>query len=149
SSLFLSRNRSSVLGLSNVRIKPLRLETIFGGGPIECPHAYVVSPSGFRDRLRLGRIRKDREPYDNTGALRDIARARATAVLDQESYPEALIADGRNDSHAILSQLVVTLHHLQCKILDSLEANQKLRSTESPAVDAQRKFVATQSACAL
>ena len=47
SSLFLSRSGDSVLGLSNVRTKPLRLETIFGGGPIACPHAYDISNAVF------------------------------------------------------------------------------------------------------
>ena len=150
SSLLLSRNQSSVLGLSNVRGKPLRLETIFGGGPIECPHAYESNKSGFRDRLRLGRIRADGRRYDaNTGALRDIARARATEVLSQPEYPEALIADARNDSHAILSQLVVMFHHLQRKILDHLDANHTSGLSGTPVLVAQRKFVATQSACAL
>jgi hypothetical protein len=102
SSLFLSRNQSSLLGLSNVRTKPLRLETIFGGGPIECPHAYDENDCGFRDRLRLGQVRADGQTYNrNTGDFRDIPRARATDVLARPSYPEALIGDARNDSHAI------------------------------------------------
>ncbi|WP_154071357.1 hypothetical protein [Bradyrhizobium lablabi] len=149
SSLFLSRNQSSVLGLSNVRSRPLRLETIFGGGPVQCPYAYEVSDSGFRDRLRLGGVRSDGECNIDTGDLRDVARARATGVLAKEGYPEALIPDARNDSHAILSQIVVMLHHLQNQILENLSANAKIRSTGSPFIDAQRKFVATQSACAL
>jgi hypothetical protein len=146
SSLFLSRNQSSILGLSNVRARPLRLETIFGGGPVQCPYAYEVSESGFRDRLRLGRIR------NGDGCLsddfRDIARARATEVLGNQ-YPEALIADARNDSHAISSQMVVMFHHLQIKILENLNTSGRVRSTESHVIDGQRKFVATQAASAL
>jgi hypothetical protein len=151
SSLFLSRNQSSLLGLGNIRTKPLRLETIFGGGPIDCPHAYDVNDCGFRDRLRLGQVRADgSEGYSvNTGDFRDIPRARATDMLARPSYPEALIGDSRNDSHAILSQLVVMLHHLQRKVLANIEANENLDSTGSAIVDAQRNFVATQSACAL
>jgi hypothetical protein len=150
SSLFLSRNQSSLIGLSNVRSKPLRLETIFGGGPIQCPHAYEFSNSGFRDCLRLGRIRVDGKPYaGNSGDLRDIARARATEVLDRREYPEALIADARNDTHAILSQVVVMFHHLQRKILASLQTNKNIPPNGSAVVDAQRMFVATQSASAL
>jgi hypothetical protein len=148
SSLFLSRNQSSTLGLSNVRTRPLRLETIFGGGPIQCPYAYEVGNSGFRDRLRLGRIRNGGACQNDQDDLRDIARARATEVLTSE-YPEALVADARNDSHAILSQIVVMFHHLQLKILENLEANGKIRPTGSLLIDSQRKFVATQSACAL
>jgi hypothetical protein len=150
SSLFLSRNQSSAIGLSNVRSKPLQLETIFGGGPIQCPYAYEASASGFRDRLRLGGIRREGQRYDGQrDDLRDVARARATELLTQDSYPEALIADARNDSHAILSQIVVMFHHLQNKILESLEANERLRLRERQFVDPQRKFVATQAACAL
>ncbi|WP_315838351.1 hypothetical protein [Bradyrhizobium prioriisuperbiae] len=150
SSLFLSRSEGSVLGLSNVRSKPLRLETIFGGGPIQCPFAYNEDKSGFRNRLRLGEVRKDGKFYTgNTDDLRDIARARATEVLGENSYPEALIADGRNDSHAILSQIVVMFHHLQNQLLESLDDNPKICPTGSHLVNAQRKFVAGQSACAL
>jgi hypothetical protein len=150
SSLFLSRNQSSLLGLSNVRTKPLRLETIFGGGSIGCPHAYDENHCGFRDRLRLGQVRADGQTYNgNTGDFRDIPRARATDVLARPSYPEALIADARNDSHAILSQLVVMFHHLQRKILAKIETNENILSTGSAIVDAQRNFIATQSACAL
>jgi len=150
SSLFLSRSASGVLGLSNVRSKPLRLETIFGGSPIECPFAYEVNECGFRDRLRLGQVRKDGEAYNNNGRdFRDIARARATEELTNARYPEALIADGRNDSHAILSQLVVMFHHLQRTIVDKIAANANIGSTGSDIVDAQRNFIATQSACAL
>jgi hypothetical protein len=150
SSLFLSRNQSSPIGLSNVRRKPLRLETIFAGGPIECPHAYEQSAGIFRDRLRLGQVRPDGGRYgDRPGDLRDIARARATEVRDLPEYPEALIADPRNDSHAILSQVVVMFHHFQRKVLDSIEAYVNAHSAGSPVVDAQRKFVATHAACAL
>jgi hypothetical protein len=153
SSLFLSRSQSGVIGLNNARFKPLRLETIFGGGPIECPYAYQKNECGFRDRLRLGQVRHDSTPYTgSTGDLRDIARARATEVPDapaRPQFPEALIGDARNDSHAIVSQLVVMFHHLQRKILDNIEANQSIRPTQSEIVDAQRNFVATQSACGL
>ena len=150
SSLFLSRNQDSVIGLSNVRTKPLRLETIFGGGPIECPHAYDVNDCGFRDRLRLGQVRADDQTYStNTGDFRDIARARATDLLTESSYPEALIGDARNDSHAIVSQVVVMFHHLQRQVLAKINANGSIPPTGSAIVDAQRNFVATQSACAL
>jgi hypothetical protein len=150
SSLFLSRNRDSVLGLSNVRGKPLQLETIFGGGPIECPHVYETDACGFRSRLRLGQVRGDGQSYGgNTGDFRDIPRARATDVLGNPSYPDALIGDARNDSHAILSQLVVVFHHFQRKLLDKIDAAGNIQSTGSAIVDAQRNFVATQSACAL
>jgi hypothetical protein len=76
SSLFLSRSQSNPIGLSNVRSKPLRLETIFGGGPIQCPYAYEHCDGIFRDRLRLGQVRPDgRRGGGHPGDLRDIARA--------------------------------------------------------------------------
>jgi hypothetical protein len=144
SSLFLSRNQSSPIGLSNVRRRPLRLETIFSGGPIECPHAYEHGAGIFRDRLRLGQVSDGQ-----AGDLRDIARARATEVQDLPEYPEALIGDARNDAHAILSQVVVMFHHFQRKVLDGIEAYVNAHSAGSAVVDAQRKFVATHAACAL
>ncbi|MBV9980377.1 hypothetical protein [Bradyrhizobium sp.] len=150
SSLFLSRDQSSPIGLSNVRSKPLRLETIFGGGPIECPHAYEHGVGIFRDRLRLGQVRPDGKRHGgHAGDLRDIARARGTEVHDDPEYPEALIADARNDAHAILSQVVVMFHHFQRKILDEIETYVKAHSAGNPVADAQRKFVATRAACAL
>jgi hypothetical protein len=53
SSLFLSRNQGNLLGLGNIRRMPLRLETIYGGGPNQCPFAYESHDDNARARLRL------------------------------------------------------------------------------------------------
>jgi hypothetical protein len=148
SSLILSRNQGKSLGLGNTRRMPLRLETIYGGGPNQCPFAYESHEDKARARLRLGKTRKDGKPYDNTGDdHRDIARARATEILNEIKYPEALIADARNDSHVIISQLVVFFHHLHNKVFEGLEESTKPISDTFART--QLQFVAAQAACTL
>ena len=155
SSLSLSRYEGNTHGVVNDRRMPLRLETIYGGGPAQCPFAYEARQSGLRDRLRLGKIRKDGQPFDGTGDFRDIARARPVAVVDNDpltnrfpEYSEALIPDARND-HGVLSQMTVLFHHLHNKILGALENNASLGTTPGSVADTQKRFVAAQSACIL
>jgi len=139
-------------GLSNVRNAPLRLETVYGGGPTECPHAYEAGPVAFRDKLRLGNSRLDRSDQNHDGPRKDIARGTTgtTAELARKaSYPEALIADPRNDSHAILSQMLVLFHELHNRIVDELVRDGNLPPTANPYADAQRLFTAARTACVL
>ena len=154
-SLSLSRYEGNRQGVENDRRMPLRLETIYGGGPAQCPFAFESGQAGLRDHLRLGKIRKDNLPFDGTGDLRDIARARPVAVVDSNpvtnrfpKYSEALIPDARND-HGILSQMVVLFHHLHNKILEALESNASLATRAGSFADVQKRFATAQSACIL
>ena len=150
SSLFLSRSGGQMFGLTNARNMPLRLETVYGGGPIECPQAYRSNGIGFRNRLRLGRTSTIRgeDRVDCPMVRRDIARA-TTKETNVFGYPEPLIADPRNDSHAIISQLVVLFHYFHNALADRLEQDASLTQTGDAIADAQRLFVAAQSACVL
>src|ERR1041385_8763834 len=40
SSVLLSRSQDRLFGLANIRNMPLRLETVYGGGPAHCPGIY-------------------------------------------------------------------------------------------------------------
>lgn len=82
---------------ANTRLRRLNLDTILGGGPAQCPHAYVAPE---RLALRLGPLRD--------GAARDIARF----GVDGAGLTDPLIADARNDDNALLSQLTVVFHLL-------------------------------------
>jgi hypothetical protein len=149
SSMFLSRSKGQMFGLSNVRRMPLRLETIYGGGPTQCPHAFEVDQAGFRNKLRLSRTRLDSSDKKLQGPALDIPRGIAvpSSAVQAEGYPEALIADARNDSHAIVSQITVLFHRLHNAIAVALRG--QIPSTGNAFADAQLLFVAAQSACIL
>jgi len=70
-------------GTANARRTPLRLETLFGNGPVGSPHIYALDAphDDRRTKLRLGRMRwKEQEPA--TGCpFRDIARRKNSAVI--------------------------------------------------------------------
>lgn len=144
SSVMLSRGAAPAFALTNLRSMPLRLETIYGGGPAACPHAYAPAADGTRVELRLGRT------SDETGdRLRDIARGCAAPGPAGGGYPEALIADPRNDVHAILSQLVVLFHHLHNTILARLAKDAALPPMSDAVARAHRDFFAAQCASVL
>ncbi|QOZ72818.1 Animal haem peroxidase [Bradyrhizobium arachidis] len=152
SAISTSLGEGQTAGLSNVRNAPLRLETVYGGGPTECPHAYEAAPVAFRSKLRLGNSRIDRDDQDHRGPRKDIARgttSSAAQLARTASYPEALIADPRNDSHAIISQIVVLFHELHNCIVDELVRGGNLLPTANPFADAQRLFTTARTACVL
>jgi hypothetical protein len=151
SAISTSLGEGQTSGLSNLRDAPLRLETVYGGGPTECPHAYEADRVAFRSKLRLGNSRKDANDQDHQGAKKDIARgttSTATELAHRASYGEALIADPRNDSHALISQMLVFFHELHNCIVDEL-GSQNLPSTGNSYADAQRLFVTARTACVL
>src|SRR5581483_12163199 len=107
----LSRANDRLFAFANVRDMPLRLETVYGGGPAQCPYAYQ-SDAGYRHRLRVGQTRKSGVSNGpaalDPNTLRDLARGTAGTASDPAAgtYSEPCVADLRNDSHAIISQLV-------------------------------------------
>jgi len=144
SSVTLSRSEAQTAGFANQRRVPFRLDAIYGGGPAVCPHVYQPDPAvDLRTRLRLGKARDD-----TTGKLRDIARGRDTTVPDGSNlYPEALVADPRNDMHALISQMTVLFHHLHNSVVETLAQDKTLPPTGNGFAAAQRNFFAAQSAC--
>lgn len=149
SAVSLAGTGSGGLGFANTRVAPLSLDTIYGGGPSVCPHAYEFDrehrqyPGSVpRSRLRLGRSR-NRKGSTARCPFRDIARAIPAATKDSGLSPheqldlsspagpsdgpsrrpwwtEALLADPRNDDHALLSQLTVLFHVLHNDLIDML-----------------------------
>lgn len=114
----------------DLREQRLMLETLYGGGPVACPHLFhreAFQGTLDRSRLRLLFVHDDKQlPADmrtgkrgKGGAYRDLPRI----VIDDgpidvdsfETYGDALLADGRNDDHLIIAQLTVIfslLHNL-------------------------------------
>jgi hypothetical protein len=128
-SLALSIIEDARIGVRNARTSLLRLDTIYGDGPAVCPFAYALDAlpnayaDGTRTKMRLGRMTRKGEEKGR-GAWRDIARSSAENVtgVDQAGIlTEPLIADPRNDDHAILAQLTALFHHLHNGIVDKLQ----------------------------
>jgi hypothetical protein len=115
-------------GTANARRAPLQLETLFGSGPVGSPHIYALDAPNDdrRTKLRLGRMRwKEKEPESGC-PFRDIARTRAENVtgIDRSiagvrvALTEALVADPRNDDHAVMSQLTALFALLHNGLVD-------------------------------
>src|SRR5258705_2247222 len=117
----------------NGRLAPLVLDTIYGAGPDQAPHAYEVSErhrnsSGVipRNRLRLGDLKLEERPSGTQYCpCRDIARLARWGERSTRDYPdwqtEPLIADARNDDHALISQLTVLFHKLHNAVMELVE----------------------------
>ena len=121
-------------GTANARRTPLRLETLYGSGPVGSPHIYALDAPNDdrRTKLRLGRMRwKENEPA--TGCpFRDIARTPAENVtgIDRSiagvrvALTEALVADPRNDDHAVMSQLTALFALLHNGLIDIIRRHE-------------------------
>jgi hypothetical protein len=159
SSVSLSLDRG-VAEVENTRMRPLALDTVYGGGPDVCPHPYEFSAEhrdrrGLvpRTRLRVGPAR----PATGGGGhcpYRDIGRATATDAVDggrdtearKAWRTEALLADPRNDSHALLSQITVLFHVLHNELIARLEKRAPARAAWQDAEVAYRRFLAARHA---
>ena len=119
-------------GARNGRSEPLRLETLYGNGPDECPQAYEYTSHqqirGLipRTRLRVGRRADKPLPEGNPYCpFRDIARNTSQkdgAGLEAGALlTEAMLADPRNDAHALVSQLTVLFQLLHNHVISLLE----------------------------
>ena len=170
SSLSMSATTVGGAMLANTRLVPLTLETIYGGGSAVSPQAYEIDNAhrgtvGLvpRTQFRVGRSRP--KPVMPDGCpFRDIARAVPADVNDagldanerlnllaceggnppevsrQAWRTEALIADPRNDDHALLSQLTLLFQLLHNHVIDMIPASGAMASLP-PAEQAFRRFV--------
>src|SRR4051812_571027 len=115
-------------GSANARRTPLQLETLFGSGPVGSPFVYALDAPNDdrRTKLRLGRMRWKDKNIEAGCPFRDIARAPAENVtgIDRSiaghrvALTEALVADPRNDDHAIMSQLTALFALLHNGLID-------------------------------
>jgi hypothetical protein len=125
-------------GLDNLREAQLRLETIYGGGPRAFPLAYVCQlqwnrfgrTPETRTHFRLGRV--EAPPSGNPPAQAGADLPRLSCPMLDGRAPTAgpgpvpatdvLIADPRNDDHALISQMAVLFCRLHNRIADALTA---------------------------
>ncbi|MBL8587712.1 MAG: hypothetical protein JNK46_04215, partial [Methylobacteriaceae bacterium] len=125
------------------RRRKLCLETLYGAGPEEQPHAYAIDEVDLfqfgaapRIALRLGPHAGPAPAGGRYCPMRDIARAAPgaahcldpglTSAAHRRLLTEAMLADPRNDAHALLSQFVV---------LFQLFHNDVVEALRGPAID--------------
>ncbi len=134
----------------NVRRFGLRLDTIYGPGPIGCPFAYALDDGGDRSRtkLRLGRIQRDDRTSDASCPFRDIPRAAAEnqtgidrGVPGRKALTDALIVDPRNDDHAILSQMTTLFSLLHNGLVDLVARHEPPTDARHSLEAAYRRFL--------
>jgi Animal haem peroxidase len=143
-------------GTANARRTALRLETLYGSGPVGSPHIYALDAPNDdrRTKLRLGRMRwKESEPA--TGCpFRDIARTPAENVtgIDRSiagvrvALTEALVADPRNDDHAVMSQLTALFALLHNGLIDIIRRHEGSTGPNGQFGAAYRRFLCARGA---
>ena len=143
-------------GTANARRVPLRLETLYGSGPVGSPHIYALDAPNDdrRTKLRLGRMRwKENQPA--TGCpFRDIARTQAENVtgIDRSiagvrvALTEALVADPRNDDHAVMSQLTALLALLHNGLVDIIRRRENNAGPNGKFGAAYKRFLCARGA---
>jgi hypothetical protein len=149
---------TGVLGAdtANARRTALRLETLFGSGPVGSPVVYAQDAPNDerRTKLRLGRMRWKDKAVEPGCPFRDIARAPAENVTGiDRSIPgrrvaltEALVADPRNDDHAILSQLTALFALLHNALVDMVRRGEPTTGINANLSAAYKRFLCTRDA---
>ena len=143
-------------GTTNARRTPLQLETLYGSGPVGSPHIYALDAPNDdrRTKLRLGRMRwKENEPASGC-PFRDIARTRAENVtgIDRSvagvrvALTEALVADPRNDDHAVMSQLTALLALLHNGLVDIIRRHEGNAGPNGQFGAAYKRFLCARGA---
>ncbi|HXO69182.1 MAG TPA: peroxidase family protein [Bradyrhizobium sp.] len=153
-SLPVSILEDTTTGVRNDRGYRLKLDTIYGAGPEVCPFAYVTGPEPHctRSRLRLGELVNGEDKVEMTPKGRDIARFDAGEGRKTSKRPrltDVLIADPRNDDHAILSQLTTLFHHLHNGLMNKLPQPSQLDTADSASEATFDAFLCTRGAAAL
>jgi hypothetical protein len=142
-------------GTANARRAPLRLESLYGSGPVGSPHLYAQDAPNDdrRTKLRLGRMRWKEAP-GNACPFRDVARAGSENVTGiDRSIPgmrtaltEALIADPRNDDHAIISQLTALFAQLHNGLIDLIRSREPANGAAARFNAAHKRFLCARDA---
>jgi hypothetical protein len=144
---------------ANARRTALKLETLFGSGPVGSPSVYAQDTPNDdrRTKLRLGRMRwKDRDVEPGC-PFRDIARTPAENVtgIDRSiagkrtALTEALIADPRNDDHAIMSQLTALFALLHNGLVDMVRRGEPSTGPNANLGASYRRFLCARDALTL
>jgi hypothetical protein len=144
---------------ANARRTALKLETLFGSGPVGSPSVYAQDTPNDdrRTKLRLGRMRwKDRDVEPGC-PFRDIARTPAENVtgIDRSiagkrtALTEALIADPRNDDHAIMSQLTALFALLHNGLVDMVRCGEPSTGPNANLGASYRRFLCARDALTL
>jgi hypothetical protein len=136
---------------ANARRAALRLETLFGSGPVGSPYVYALDAPNDerRTKLRLGRMRWNETGVEPGCPFRDIARTPAENVtgIDRSiagkrvALTEALIADPRNDDHAIMSQLTALFALLHNGLIDLIRRGEPAIGPNASLGAAYRRFL--------
>jgi hypothetical protein len=144
---------------SNARRTALKLETLFGNGPVGSPFVYAQDTPNDerRTKLRLGRMRWDEKGVEPGCPFRDIARAQAENVtgIDRSiagrriALTEALIADPRNDDHAIMSQLTALFALLHNGLVDVVHRGEPIAGPNANLGAAYKRFLCARDALTL
>ncbi|HZR90543.1 MAG TPA: peroxidase family protein [Bradyrhizobium sp.] len=146
--------------LANARRAPLLLESLYGHGPVGSPHLYALdAPSDDRrTKLRLGRMRwkiakGDVATDDARCPFRDIARTRVEdhTGIDRDkggrvALTEALLADPRNDDHAIISQLTALFALLHNALVDLARRGEPVSHANGRFGAAYKRFLCARDA---
>ncbi|MBV9562110.1 MAG: hypothetical protein JOY90_16935 [Bradyrhizobium sp.] len=139
-------------GTANARRTPLRLESLYGNGPVGSPHLYALDEPNDdrRTKLRLGRMRwKEARGREARCPFRDVARSEAENLTGVDrSIPgmrpaltEALVADPRNDDHAIISQMTALFALLHNGLVDLIREREPEGGLNAHFGAAHRRFL--------
>jgi hypothetical protein len=141
---------------ANARRSALKLETLFGSGPVGSPFVYAQDAPNDerRTKLRLGRMRWKDKGVEAGCPFRDIARAPAENVtgIDRSiaghrvALTEALIADPRNDDHAIMSQLTALFALLNNSLVDVVRRGEPTIGPNASLGAAYKRFLCARDA---
>jgi hypothetical protein len=144
---------------ANARRTALRLETLFGSGPVGSPFVYALDAphDERRTKLRLGRMRWIEKDAGAQCPFRDIARAPAENVtgIDRSiagkrvALTEALIADPRNDDHAVISQLTALFALLHNGLVDIVRRGEPGAGPNANLGAAYKRFFCARDALTL
>ena len=145
-------------GTSNARRTALKLETLYGSGPVGSPSIYAQDAPNDerRTKLRLGRMRWKDAGVAAGCPFRDIARSSAENVTGIDrgmagrvALTEALIADPRNDDHAIMSQLTALFALLHNGIIDLIRRREPGNGPNAQLGSAYKRFLCARDALTL
>jgi hypothetical protein len=144
---------------ANARRAALKLETLFGNGPVGSPFVYAQDAPNDerRTKLRLGRMRWKDQAVAAGCPFRDIARTPAENVtgIDRSiagkrvALTEALIADPRNDDHAIMSQLTALFALLHNGLVDVVRRGEPNAGPNANLGAAYKRFLCARDALTL